>query len=127
MAQTWLVTGAAGFIGCNLSAHLLERGASVVGFDNFMTGKHENIDRLLAGYPEGFSFIKGDILNPNEICEAAAGCENAVHLAAQVSVQRSVDDMVETNAINVDGFLNTYDAALKAGAKRFIYASSCAV
>ena len=127
MAQTWLVTGAAGFIGCNLSAHLLERGASVVGFDNFMTGKHENTDRLQAAYPLGFRFIEGDILDVDEICRAAVGCGNVAHLAAQVSVQRSIDDMIETNAINVDGFLNTYDAALKAGAERFIYASSCAV
>ena len=124
---SWLVTGAAGFIGCNLSAHLLENGSSVVGFDNFLTGKRENIVRLQAAYPETFRFIEGDILNAYEIHGAAAGCANVAHLAAQVSVQRSIDDMAETNAINVDGFLNVYDAALKAGAKRFIYASSCAV
>ena len=124
---TWLVTGAAGFIGCNLSTHLLERGESVVGFDSFMTGKRENIVRLQADHPDGFRFIEGDILNVDEIRSAAAGCSNVAHLAAQVSVQRSINDMAETNAINVDGFLNTYDAALKAGVTRFIYASSCAV
>lgn len=127
MTQTWLVTGAAGFIGSNLSAHLLEQGATVVGFDNFMTGKHENIARLKALSPEGFHFIEGDILDTTAIARAAVGCHCIAHLAAQVSVQRSIDNMMETNAINVEGFLNTYDAALKAGAGRFVYASSCAV
>lgn len=127
MAQAWLVTGAAGFIGCNLSAHIMEGGGSVVGFDNFLTGKREHIARLKAAYPANFRFIEGDILNAGEIRGAAAGCRNIAHLAAQVSVQRSIDDMGETNAINVDGFLNTYEAALKCGAKRFVYASSCAV
>lgn len=127
MTQTWLVTGAAGFIGSNLCAYLFEQGAKVIGFDNFLTGKQENIRRLETISPKQFYFIEGDILNANEIHRAADGCDYVAHLAAQVSVQRSIDDMVETNAINVDGFLNTYDAALKGGARHFVYASSCAI
>ena len=127
MTQIWLVTGAAGFIGSNLSSHLLEQGATVIGFDNFMTGKQENIRRLKAISPNQFHFIEGDITDSSEIFKAADGCDFVVHLAAQVSVQRSIDNMVETNSINVDGFLNTYNAALKGGARHFVYASSCAI
>ena len=121
------MTGAAGFIGSNLSAYLLAQGARVVGFDNMMTGTPENISRVQALSADRFHFIEGDILDADAIFQAANKCDCVAHLAAQVSVQRSLDDILETNSINIKGFLNTYDAALKGGACQFIYASSCAV
>ena len=44
--RTWLVTGAAGFIGSHLVEHLLRAGQNVVGLDNFSTGKRENIELI---------------------------------------------------------------------------------
>lgn len=127
MTKPWLVTGAAGFIGSNLCEHLLASGIPVVGLDNFFTGHRRNVERLQAAYPGLFRFIEGDIREADATARAAAGCDVVTHLAAQVSVQRSIDDPAETNGINVDGFLGVYAAALKRGARSFVYASSCSV
>lgn len=127
MNKNWLITGAAGFIGSNLCAELLARGHSVVGLDNFFTGKRANIERLQALADARFRFVEADIQDAGAVRAAAQGCGAVVHLAAQVSVQRSMDNPAETNAINVDGFLNVLLAARDGGARRFVYASSCAV
>lgn len=126
-ARRWLVTGAAGFIGSNLSRYLIERGETVVGCDNFLTGKRDNVDRLVRRFGDRFTFHEGDILDRAFLDRAVAGCAVVAHLAAQVSVQRSLDDPEETHAINGTGFLNVYRAAAAAGVGRFVYASSCAV
>jgi len=125
--QTWFVTGAAGFIGSNLALMLLARGDRVIGFDNLLTGHPENIVRLETEGGSAFRFVKGDILDRPALAAAMAGADRVVHLAAQVSVQRSLDDPMETNAINVEGFLNTFLVSAEKGIGRFIYASSCAV
>jgi UDP-N-acetylglucosamine 4-epimerase len=126
-ARTWLVTGAAGFIGSNLCAHLLAEGDAVVGIDNFATGNRANIDRVAALGAERFRFLEGSILDRALLDRALSGVTTVVHLAAQVSVQQSFDDVMHTNAVNVRGFLEVHGAAASARARRFIYASSCAV
>lgn len=123
----WFVTGAAGFIGSNLCTLLLQEGGSVVGYDNFLTGRRENIDRLSALGGGRFRMIEGDIRDRPALDRAMSGCSRVAHLAAQVSVQRSMDDPLETNAINVDGFLNVLLAAADKGVHTLAYASSCAV
>ena len=55
----WFITGAAGFIGSNLAAHLLRDGQRVVGYDNFLAGKRADIDRLAALGGSAFSFVEG--------------------------------------------------------------------
>jgi UDP-N-acetylglucosamine 4-epimerase len=125
--QHWLVTGAAGFIGCNLARFLLERGQRVVGFDNFFSGRRENVDRLERRFGESFSFREGDILDRPAVERAMRDCSAAVHLAAQVSVIRSIGDPGETHAINGTGFVNAYLAAAATGVSSLVYASSCAV
>ncbi len=125
--RRWLITGAAGFIGCNLARFLLERGERVVGFDNFFSGKRENIDRLERRFGKGFAFCEGDILDSPTVAKAVRDCNTVVHLAAQVSVIRSIDNPGETHAINGTGFLNVYLASARAGVASFVYASSCAV
>ncbi|MBC07684.1 SDR family NAD(P)-dependent oxidoreductase [Thalassospira sp.] len=125
--ERWFVTGAAGFIGSNLCAFLIERGAKVVGYDNFFSGKHENVERLLNTYGEDFTFIEGDILDEASLHSAISGCERVAHLAAQVSVMRSIDLSEETHDINTTGFLRVIEAAAKQNASSLVYASSCAV
>ncbi len=63
--KVWLVTGVAGFIGCNLLEALLLRGQNVVGLDNFSTGHQYNLDKIQASVSaelwENFTFMEGDI------------------------------------------------------------------
>src|SRR5436853_5270348 len=70
--KTWLVTGAAGFIGSNLVEALLSLDQNVVGIDNFATGRRENIADLTRFAKKGFRFLEGDI-RTTEIC--ARACE----------------------------------------------------
>lgn len=125
--RRWLITGAAGFIGSNLAAYLLDRGETVVGLDNFFSGKRANIDRLTGRYGLRFHFIEGDILEANTVTQAMEGCHAVAHLAAQVSVMRSIDLPKETHDINTTGFLSVLQAAAAAGIQSLVYASSCAV
>src|SRR5690606_36725815 len=77
--KTWLVTGAAGFIGSNLVEHLLGLGQRVIGLDNFATGKRENIEdvRLRAGAEpaDHFTFLEGDILDADACAAACSGAD----------------------------------------------------
>jgi UDP-N-acetylglucosamine 4-epimerase len=119
-ARTWLVTGAAGFIGSHLAEHLLRLGQTVVGLDNFATGKRQNL-------PQGIRFIEGDIRSLEACRRACEGADVVLHQAALGSVPRSIDDPVASTQANVDGFLNMMLAARDAGVQRFVYASSSAV
>ncbi|TMH23318.1 MAG: SDR family oxidoreductase [Betaproteobacteria bacterium] len=118
--RTWLVTGAAGFIGSHLAERLLALGQSVIGLDNFATGKRENL-------PPGIRFIEGDIRSVDACERACAGVDVVLHQAALGSVPRSIDDPIASTAANVAGFLNLLVAARDAGVARFVYASSSAV
>jgi len=118
--RTWLVTGAAGFIGSHLAEHLLQLGQTVVGLDNFATGKRANL-------PAGIRFIEGDIRSLDACRRACHGADVVLHQAALGSVPRSIDDPVSSNEANVSGFINMLVAARDAGVRRFVYASSSAV
>jgi nucleoside-diphosphate-sugar epimerase len=115
----YLVTGAAGFIGRSIAAALLERGESVRGVDNFLTGKPENLAGL-----EAMEFVEGDLTDPETSKKTCAGVEIVFHEAALASVPRSVTDPVGTNRNCVDATLNLLVAARAAGVRRVIYAGS---
>jgi UDP-N-acetylglucosamine/UDP-N-acetylgalactosamine 4-epimerase len=129
--RRWLVTGAAGFIGSHLVAHLLKLNQSVVGVDNFLTGSRKNLEAVkqeVGGevWPR-FHFLEGDIREPavcRQICE---NVELVLHQAALSSVPRSIARPADTHTHNVEGFLNLQLAARDADVKAFVYASSSAV
>jgi UDP-N-acetylglucosamine 4-epimerase len=123
----WFVSGAAGFIGSNLCEHLLRAGCRVIGFDNFVTGKRRNVERVAAVQPRCFEFIDGDVRDRPAVAQAIEGADVVVHLAAQGSVQKSFADVHYNNEVNVGGFLNVLTAAATRGVRRFVYASSCSV
>lgn len=128
--RTWLVTGVAGFIGSNLLQRLLELGQTVVGLDNFATGKPENLDEALAAAPGAagrFRFVEGDIRDLDVCRELCRDADYVLHQAALGSVPRSIDDPVLVNAVNVVGGLNVLQAAREAGVRRLVFAASSAV
>jgi UDP-N-acetylglucosamine/UDP-N-acetylgalactosamine 4-epimerase len=130
--NTWLVTGVAGFIGSNLLERLLILDQKVVGLDNFDTGYQHNIDQAIAdanyatnkNLSSNFKFINGDIRELSDCKESCSGVDYVLHQAALGSVPRSLQDPINTNRANIDGFLNMLVASREAKVKRFVYAAS---
>lgn len=122
---TFLVTGAAGFIGSNLCEALLNKGCKVKALDDLSTGKQENID-LFLGNPN-YTFIKGDIKDLDVCLKACEGVDYVLHQAAWGSVPRSLGMPLFYNKNNIEGTLNMLEAARQNGVKKFVYASSSSV
>ncbi len=119
-----LITGGAGFIGSNLVATLLkdERVTLVRVIDNLSTGSLKNIDGFM-GHPR-FQFVEADIRNYESCLEACDEIDAVSHQAALGSVPRSINDPLTTNAVNITGTLNIFNAAKEKGIKRVVYAAS---
>jgi UDP-N-acetylglucosamine 4-epimerase len=126
--KTWLVTGAAGFIGSALVETLLGLHQNVIGLDNLSTGHRANLEDIKALVGDerwrSFDFIEGDIRDAEDCRRACEAADYVLHQAALGSVPRSIKDPVTTNASNVTGFLNMLVAARDAGVSRFVYAAS---
>jgi nucleoside-diphosphate-sugar epimerase len=110
-----LITGGSGFIGTHVTQVLLSQGIEVKIYD------------LLPSTLSNVEAVQGDILDYARLESAAQGCDAIVHLAAQISVQRSIESPEETYNVNVIGTQNIFDCAKKIGIKRILLASSAAV
>jgi nucleoside-diphosphate-sugar epimerase len=119
----FLITGGAGFIGSNIAESLTRRGHTVRVFDNFLTGKREN----LASLKGRVEFVEGDLRDLAALRRACDGVRFVIHQAALPSVPRSVADPILSNEINVTGTLNALVAARDATVERFVFASSSSV
>ena len=118
-----LVTGAAGFIGSTLVDRLLADGHSVLGVDDLSSGRSENIATAERSAP--FEFAKADIVDADLIgLLADAKPEVVFHLAAQISVTRSVDDPQFDSTVNVVGTVRIAEAARRAGVRKVVHTSS---
>jgi len=133
--SAWLVTGVAGFIGSNLLEKLLILNQKVIGLDNFDTGYQHNIDQAIEDasvasgkdikqLKQNFTFIEGDIRKLEDCQSACNNVDYVLHQAALGSVPRSIEDPINTNKANIDGFLNMLVASRDAEVKRFVYAAS---
>src|SRR5579872_3775960 len=116
----YLITGVAGFIGSNLAHELRRRGEQVRGFDNFTTGKRENVAELKGK----IDFREIDLLDAAAVVEACRGVDFVLHQAAIPSVPKSVADPVTSHNVNINGTLNLLLGARTAGVKRVVYAAS---
>ncbi|MEU7695203.1 NAD-dependent epimerase/dehydratase family protein [Microbispora hainanensis] len=114
-----LVTGGAGFIGSTLVDRLLADGHEVAVVDDLSSGNVRNPDAPLHVM---------DVRDP-ALAELAERWRPEVvcHLAAQISVRRSVADPVTDARVNIEGTVNVLEAARRAGARKIVYASSVAV
>jgi len=113
----YLVTGGAGFIGSHIAEALLKRGDKVLVFDDFSTGKPENV-------PSGAETIKGSITDLDALKRAFKGINGVFHAAALPRVQVSIEEPLKTNEINITGTLNVLWAARETGVKRLVYSAS---
>jgi nucleoside-diphosphate-sugar epimerase len=116
----YLVTGCAGFLGSWISQALVERGEAVRGFDNFETGRRQNLADIL----DRMEFVEGDLRNADAIARACEGVDYILHQAALPSVPRSVRDPRTSHTANIDGTFNLLEGARAAGVKRIVYAAS---
>jgi UDP-glucuronate 4-epimerase len=130
--MTVLVTGAAGFIGMNVSLALMARGETVVGIDNVndyydVSLKEARLARLIAN--DQFSFVRADICDAQALAEAGQDADRIVHLAAQAGVRYSLENPGAYIQANIVGHMNVIELARAKGddLKHLVYASSSSV
>ena len=118
-----LVTGAAGFIGSTLVDRLLADRHTVVGLDNFATGRATNLEHL-ADNP-AHVFVEADIVTADlgSVLEEHRP-EVVFHLAAQIDVRRSVADPQFDASVNVIGTIRLAEAARSTGVRKIVHTSS---
>ena len=119
-----VVTGGAGFIGSNLAEELAGM-CEVTLIDNLSTGQIGNIGNLVKYY--NVDFIEGSINDLDLLRRAFDGAYCIFHQAAIPSVQRSLEDPLSTNEVNVTGTLKVLVAARDCGVNKVVYASSSSV
>ncbi|MCV6965548.1 UDP-glucose 4-epimerase [Mycobacterium intermedium] len=118
-----LVTGAAGFIGSTLVDRLLADGHTVVGLDNFATGRATNIEHL-ADNP-AHTFVEADIVTADlEAIFEQHRPEVVFHLAAQIDVRHSVANPEFDASVNVIGTIRLAEAARRTNVRKVVHTSS---
>src|SRR5215204_3749076 len=120
MADRYLITGGAGFIGSHLVKHVLGAGGIVRVLDNLSTGSAERLNQIR----DSVQLVTGDLADNSVAAEVVKDVDYVLHQAAVPSVQRSVVDPVGTNRSNVTATLNLLENSRKAGVRRFVYAAS---
>lgn len=130
--KTYLVTGAAGFVGYFLSKKLLEQGCKVIGIDNINDYYDVNLKyaRLENLKPlEDFTFIKGDISDKDMIMKLFEEYKPnvVVNLAAQAGVRYSIENPDAYIQSNIIGFYNILEACRYNPVDHLVYASSSSV
>lgn len=129
-----LITGGAGFIGSATAKALIERGDTVVLIDNFNDYydprlKHDRIKTLLKGKRDYYKLYTGDIRDVAflEKVFKKEKPEKVLHLAAMAGVRSSLLDPRLYADVNIMGFINMLECAVKYKVRNFVYASSSSV
>jgi UDP-glucose 4-epimerase len=118
-----LVTGGAGFFGRWISKKFLDQGAEVHIYDNLSNGSEENISE----FRDEINFVKADIRNRSALeCTFRNKFDICIHAAAQINVQKSIDNPDENFEVNVVGSENVLRECHKTSCK-MVHISSCMV
>lgn len=133
LGKTYLVTGAAGFIGSHVSQRLLDRGDTVIGLDNLNDYYDVQLkkDRLkyVVGEHENFHFLKADLEDRQAINRLFSdhSIDQVIHLAAQAGVRYSIENPHSYIDSNIVGFMNILEACRHHSVQHLVYASSSSV
>ncbi|WP_106437960.1 MULTISPECIES: UDP-glucuronic acid decarboxylase family protein [Kitasatospora] len=119
--RTAVVTGAAGFIGSHLCERLLDLGANVIGIDNLLTGRLDNLSHLRSA--DGFRFQADDVTRPFTV---AGPVDFVFHLASPASPLDYARHPLATLKVGAIGTLNALEMA-EAKRARFLLASTSEV
>ena len=107
-----IITGGAGFIGCNLADYYLKKGSEVIIYDNLIrSGAEKNKEWLEEIHKSNLKFINGDIRNFDSLKLAVKDTDAILHTAAQVAVTTAVKNPKEDFDINVLGTFNVLEAS----------------
>lgn len=130
--RTFLVTGAAGFIGFHLAQKLARAGFNIVGVDNLnsyydISLKQARLAKLKT--LQNFTFMQVELADSDAVAGlfGAHEFDRVIHLAAQAGVRFSMSEPHQYISANITGFFNVLDACEKADIEHFIYASSSSV
>ena len=119
------VSGCAGFVGSNLTDRLLAAQHQVVGYDNFSTGRAAFLDG--ASRSERFTLITGDLLDPQRLTDAMAGCEFVFHLAANADIRFGTDHPRRDLEQNTISTMNVLEAMRVNGVRHIAFSSTGSV
>lgn len=119
------MTGCAGFIGSTLVDRLIAQGYSVVGIDNFSTGRFEFLSSALQS--SKFQLVEGDLLADNLINHAFKGCEIVYHLAANADVRFGTEHPRKDLEQNTIATYNVLEAMRFNGVKKIVFSSTGSV
>ncbi len=129
---TYMVTGAAGFIGFFLSMEILKKGAKVIGFDNLndyyeVSLKEHRLSKLREF--DNFVFIKGDLSDKETVFDVFDKYKPGIviNLAAQAGVRYSIENPDAYIQSNIVGFFNILEACRHYPVEHLLYASSSSV
>lgn len=130
--MTFLVTGAAGFIGFHTARALLARGEEVVGVDNLNPYYDVSLKQArlkLLEETSGFTFVKADLANESAVADifSTHRFDRIIHLAAQAGVRYAAKDPKAYIQSNIVGFQNLIDEARSQDVPHLIYASTSSV
>jgi UDP-glucose 4-epimerase len=120
-----VVTGGAGFIGSHLAELLVQRGYEVIIIDDLSSGKMANIENLIK--KNKVQFFNGSVTDLSLLQTIFRGAQSVFHLAAVVSVSRSIGSPLNSHEVNLTGTLNVLVAARDNGLKKVVFSSSAAV
>jgi CDP-paratose 2-epimerase len=120
-----LITGGAGFIGCNLANYFLNKGNEVIVFDNLSrAGVGKNLEWLKENHKKGLTFVKGDIRDLNSLLKVMKNVDAIFHTAAQTAVTTSIKNPREDFEINAVGTFNVLEAARKSSTDTIVIYTS---
>ena len=122
-----LVTGGAGLIGSHIVDLLVEEGARrIVVFDDFSRGRPENLASARARAGDRIAVVQGDVAEPAQVAAAMRGVELVIHQAA-IRIVRCAEEPRMAMRVLVDGTFNVLEAAVAAGVRKVVAASSASI